>query len=184
MWKVVVVAAAVVGLAACSSSPPAAALTPSPTATAAAPSQAPTASPTLTASDLTGTMTITGGINDSFPYTTPPPCYMYPVNGTYNQATAVYFNLGRSDDFVQLMMRGWHGTGTYSIDSAGNGNYVDYDNGGNHSTSTDGSIQVLKASGTVVVGTVDANLRVAVAAATSTRVAPAHVTGTWACIPQ
>jgi hypothetical protein len=43
---------------------------------------------------------------------------------------------------------------------------------------------VLKASGSIVEGTVDANLLVTVATATSTRLAPVHVTGTWACIPQ
>ena len=80
---------------------------------------------------------------------------MYPVNGTYDQATVVYFNLGPSDGYVQMVMRGWHGTGTYTVDSFGNGNYVDY-----------------------------FNLTVTVATATSTRRAQAHVTGTWACIPQ
>jgi len=180
MWKVVLVGAAAIGLAACSSSPSAGALTRSPAAVTASASPA----PTLTASDLTGAVTITGGINDSLPYTTPPRCWMYPVNGTYDHATAVYLNLGTSDDTVQLMMRGWHGTGTYTVDSFGNGNYVDYFKAGNHSISTDGSIHVLKASGSIVEGTVDANLRVTVATATSTRLAPAHVTGTWACIPQ
>jgi len=127
---------------------------------------------------------MTGGINESFPYTTPPRCWMYPVNGTYDQATVVYFNLGPSDGYVQMVMRGWHGTGTYTVDSFGNGNYVDYFTAGNESSSTDGSIHVLKASASLVAGTVDANLTVTVATATSTRRAQAHVTGTWACIPQ
>jgi hypothetical protein len=184
MWKVVVVGA-VIGLAACAGSPSAVALTPSPVAeTATASRPTPTASPTLTASDLTGAVTITGAINSSFPYTTPPRCWVYPVNGTYDQATVVYFNLEMSDATLQLMMRGWHGTGTYAVDSFGNGNYVLYDKAGQMSNSTDGSIQVLKASGSIVEGTVDANLLVTVATATSTRLAPVHVTGTWACIPQ
>jgi hypothetical protein len=187
MRKIIAAGAVVIALAACSGSPSAVALTPSPAAATAAASPT-TASPVptlpLTASDLTGSVTITGAINDRFPYTTPPRCWMYPVNGTYDQAVAVYFNLGTADDTVQLMMRGWHGTGTYVVDSFGNGNYVDYNNAGNHSSSTDGSIQVLKANRSIVEGTVDANLRVTVATATSTRLAQAHVTGTWACIPQ
>lgn len=129
-------------------------------------------------------MTITGGLTMTFSYSTPPPCDM--VGQTLSSALEVYATFRTGSPFVQIMMRGWHGVGTYAPNSLGNESYVLYASSGSFADSwlsTQGTINVQQASSAIVSGTVDADLSGSTQTASGSRLATAHISGKWACIP-
>jgi len=84
------------------------------------------------------------------------------------------------------MMRGWHGSGRYAPNAAGNESYVLYSDGANAADSwmsVQGTIDVLQSNTTAISGTVDANLIVQSDTASWIRGTTAHISGTWACAP-
>jgi len=105
---------------------------------------------------------------------------------TVSSAVEVVTNVGTASGFVQIMMRGWHGPGTYAPNAYGNESYVLFNAGGNAAdswTSLNGTIVVQRSSTAVISGTVDADLVLQSDTASYSRGATAHVSGTWACIP-
>jgi hypothetical protein len=134
-------------------------------------------------------MILTGGLNLTISYSTPPPCYVVGQSqpSTLSSAVEVYTNVGTDSAFVQIMMRGWYGAGAYAANANGNESYVLFNAGGNAAESwmsVDGTIYVRTSSPAVISGTVDADLVWQGSnTASYSRGATAHVSGTWACIP-
>jgi hypothetical protein len=184
-----VACAAVLGLAACSSEQSSPASSP----TSVAPNRTPTStqeSPSpLPATPLSGQLIITGGLTFTFSYSNPPQCQVLGQQSlptTLSSAVEVLINFSSGSSFVQIMMRSWHGVGTYAPNSLGNESYVLYSSGGSAAdswTSVQGTIDVKQSSTAVISGTVDADLTALGDTASSSRGATAHVSGTWACIP-
>jgi ABC-type Fe3+-hydroxamate transport system substrate-binding protein len=182
-WAIVA-SAAVLGLAACSSGQSSSSASPTPLALNQTPSpvqEFPSPSPV---SALSGQMNITGGLTSTFSYSTPPPCQVVDQQGqptTLSNAVEVVINFGQGPTSVQIMIRGWHGAGTYAPNSLGNESYVLYTPG--LWMSAQGTIDVQDSRAAIVSGTVDADLTAPAQAASGSRGAPAHISGTWACIP-